>query len=150
MSQKLNSSNDGLTELSLWYSPNGLNYSNNFELGYDVCYFWLSTLDLNTFFRGQNDTGDCLSTLDQTCVNDMLSLTDLYSRQLVSAPSPGPDSNLTTNSLPTVCQDMAQRLTQNFPDSCKVYMNQSLPFSVFGGPPALGGGMYCILSKVLA
>ncbi|KAF7194555.1 Carcinoembryonic antigen-related cell adhesion molecule 1 [Pseudocercospora fuligena] len=133
--------NQNITELSLWFSAGTSNFSNNYELGYDACYMWINQFTLNTFERGQNDIGGCLQALDETCVNDFLDLTNQYSVELTGNPTSGPDSNLTSTSLPTVCADLARMLTNNFPASCKVFFNESLPMSVTGGPPALGGAL---------
>ncbi|KAH9826215.1 hypothetical protein Tdes44962_MAKER10059, partial [Teratosphaeria destructans] len=129
----------GYTELSLWFSPGDQNYTDNFRLGYDVCYLWLPQLTLNTLERGASENGSCVQTFDESCVNDLNSLTDTFSTELVGAPTSGPDSNLTTDSLPTVCNDLASMLTQNFPNSCRVYFNDTVPRQVLGGLPLLGG-----------
>lgn len=128
-----------MTELSLWFLPNGANLTNNFKLGFDMCYFWISDATINTLQRGQSDNGSCSQTLDSACVQDVNNLAQKVAIDLVANPSPGPNSNLTTNSLPTVCSDMAKIMTQNFPKSCEVFFNGTRGF--FGGPPALGGGM---------
>lgn len=111
-----------------------------------MCYFWLSQLTVNTYERGQFDQGECLETLDQTCIDDITGLTDNFSEQLAGLPPPGPDSNLTTNSLPDVCSDLAGLITENFPDSCKIFFETDPPVRVYGGAPALGGGAFLVVS----
>ncbi|KAF2769687.1 hypothetical protein EJ03DRAFT_382444 [Teratosphaeria nubilosa] len=138
----------GYTELSLWFSPGDQNYTDDFRLGYDVYYLWLPQLTLDTLERGASDTGDCLQTLDQYCVNDLVSLTNTFSTELVGPPTSGPNSNLTTDSLPTGCNDLAEMLTQNFPNSCKVYFNNTIPAQVLGGLPSLGGRQFFSLSQM--
>jgi hypothetical protein len=127
------------TELSLWFNTNGGNYSDNYALGWDACYFWLAPFTLNTFYRGQNDRGGCVQTLDEDCVNDLKNAGSAQARMLTSNPTPGPNSNLTEDSLPGVCEMIAAGVTQNFPASCKKYFGEGP--ALFGGSPAIGGGM---------
>ncbi|KAF3034065.1 hypothetical protein E8E12_003830 [Didymella heteroderae] len=47
------------TELSLWFSPSR-NYTDHFDLGYDVCYFWIDGLMISSIERGQSDSGRCM------------------------------------------------------------------------------------------
>ncbi|EME45612.1 hypothetical protein DOTSEDRAFT_52842 [Dothistroma septosporum NZE10] len=129
------------TELSLWFNTYGVNYTDNFRLGYDMCYFWVSQPTVNTYERGQSDQGQCLETLDQACVNDILGVTDSYSQQLTASITSGSTSNLSTNSLPGVCTSLAAHITQNFPGSCKVFFETNPPITVYGGPPGLGGAL---------
>jgi hypothetical protein len=127
------------TELSLWFNTNGGNYSDNFALGWDACYFWMSPFTLSTFYRGQNDTGGCQQTLDQNCINDLRAAASGQAKMLVGVPTPGPNSNLTKNSLPGVCSMIAAGVNQNFPASCRPYFGENP--TLFGGPPSIGGGM---------
>ncbi|KAI5363944.1 hypothetical protein Slin15195_G095990 [Septoria linicola] len=131
-----NDSTSNRIELSLWFSSGGQNYSDNFDLGYDACYLWPAPFSFNTYVRGQSDNGSCIQTLDETCVSDLLAATTAGSARLTGIPT-----NLSTNSLPDVCSQLASELTTNFPDSCKPYFNSTglLPVAVYGGLPALGG-----------
>jgi hypothetical protein len=94
---------------------------------------------VNTFLRAQKDKGDCLTTLDATCIKDMSNAATDAARLLVGLPTPGPDSNLTANSLPSVCAKIASIVNSNFPSSCATYFNGSASLSA--GPPALGGAL---------
>jgi hypothetical protein len=129
------------TDLSLWFDTNGANYTDNFALGWDACYLWMVPWALNTFRRGQNDSGDCSTTLNQACVSDLQAATNSAAKLLVSQPTtPGPNSsNLTTNSLPGVCSQIAAMVSQQFPESCAPFFNG--PGVLTGGPPALGGAL---------
>jgi hypothetical protein len=127
------------TELSLWFDTNGANYTDNYSLGWDACYFWMLPFTINTFLRGQKDPGDCSATLNQACLNDLKGAVNSATRLLVSNPTPGPDSNLTTNSLPGVCSKIASMVTQQFPSSCAVFFDG--PASLAGGAPSLGGAL---------
>ena len=132
-----NSSQSNRVELSLWFSPGGQNYTDDFSLGYDACYLWPSQLTIESYIRGQSDNGSCLQTMNEECVNDMITATNLYSTRLTGSPV-----NLTANSLPSVCSQLASDLTTNFPASCKPFFNSTIatqPVAVFGGTPALGG-----------
>ncbi|KAG9201181.1 hypothetical protein G6514_005910 [Epicoccum nigrum] len=124
------------TELSLWFSPNGKNYSNDFDLGYDVCFLWLGGLSLNSIVRGQSDSGRCLSTLDQECSADLAQLTAQISTNLDQSQnrsaSTGPDV------LSDRCAQIASQITQEFPASCTPYFDASKR-TVTGGLPQLGG-----------
>ncbi|KAF2997317.1 hypothetical protein E8E13_002096 [Curvularia kusanoi] len=124
------------TELSLWFSPGGKNYSDHFSLGYDVCFLWLKGLSLDAMVRGQSDSGRCLSTLDQTCSTDLAQLTvqkstDLDQRQSRSA-------SAISNILSDRCAQIASQINQEFPASCKRYFDAP-KFTVTGGLPQLGG-----------
>jgi hypothetical protein len=129
------------SELSLWFNTNGANYSDNYALGWDTCYFWISPFSLNTFYRGQKDNGQCKETLDATCINDLKTAAQTQASLLVKNPTPGPNSNLTRNSLPGVCSMIAVAVTQNFPPSCARFMGG--PGALYGGAPSFGGGMLC-------
>lgn len=134
------SANNSRTELSLWVSSSGANYSNNFELGYDACFFWLSPLLLNTMWRGQTDDGTCSTMFDEACINDLQGAANTYAVQMVGGYAITPESNLTSTSLPTVCGNMARLMTDNFPQSCAPFFNG--PGQVSGNLPSLGGRMF--------
>ncbi|PPJ51594.1 hypothetical protein CBER1_08478 [Cercospora berteroae] len=123
-------------ELSLWFNPGNQNYSDSNALGYDACYLFPGGLALTAAFKGQNDTGDCIATMDETCVREMIDLTNLYSARITGLPT-----GLNSSSLPNVCNELARDLTQNFPKSCKPFFNSTgaAPYTIFGGTPALGG-----------
>ncbi|CAK1366703.1 unnamed protein product [Cercospora beticola] len=123
-------------ELSLWFNTGNQNYSDSNALGYDACYLFPGGLALTAAFKGQNDTGDCIATMDETCVGEMIDLTNLYSARITGLPT-----GLNSSSLPNVCNQLARDLTQNFPESCKPFFNSTgaAPYTIFGGTPALGG-----------
>ena len=134
------------TELSLWVSTNGVNYSDNLNLGFDACYFWLSPLLANSIFKGQNDDGTCSSTLSSACINSLQEAASKAAQQIVGGLTPGSISNLTSTSLPGVCTSIAAMVTRNFPSSCTAFFNG--PGGLSGGPPT-GGRMYiCCKCKV--
>ncbi|GIZ48272.1 hypothetical protein CKM354_001134000 [Cercospora kikuchii] len=123
-------------ELSLWFNTGNQNYTDSNALGYDACYLFPGGLALTAAFKGQNDTGDCIATMDEACVGDMIDLTNLYSARITGLPT-----GLNSSSLPNVCNQLARDLTQNFPKSCKPFFNSTgaAPYTIFGGTPALGG-----------
>jgi hypothetical protein len=129
--------NSSHSEFSLWISTNGVNYTDNFGLGFDACYFRLSNLLVNTVLRGQDDDGTCSSTLNKACINDLQNAASTYAIQLVGA---GSASNLTANSLPGVCSSIAEKTTRNFPSSCAVFFDG--PGRLSGGLPDYGGRMF--------
>jgi hypothetical protein len=77
--------------------------------------------------------------LNQAWVNDLQAATSGAARLLVTNPTPGPDSNLTTNSLPSVCSKIASMVSQQFPRSCAPFFDG--PASLTGGAPSLGGAL---------
>jgi hypothetical protein len=128
------------TELSLWFDTHGANYTNNFALGWDACYFWMLPFLPNTFFRGQNDPGDCSSTLDTSCIADLKNATESASHELLFIlPNSGPYSSLNATSLPGVCNQIASMVNVNFPSSCAPFFNGT--GSLVAGSPYIGGGM---------
>jgi hypothetical protein len=134
--------NSTRTEVSLWASTNGANYSNNFDLGYDACYFFAAPLLLNTIYRGQDDDGTCSSTLDSAWIKDLQAAASKYAFQLVGGLTPGTISNLTTGSLPGVCASIAAMVTKDFPSSCAVFFNGAGTLGGGGGGSPAGGCTY--------
>jgi hypothetical protein len=123
----------------LWFDTHGANYTNNFALGWDACYFWMLPFLPNTFFRGQNDPGDCSSTLDASCIADLKKATESASHELLFIlPNSGPYSNLNATSLPGVCNQIASIVNMNFPSSCAPFFNGT--GSLVAGSPYIGGG----------
>ena len=110
----------------------GANYSYDFGLGYDVCAFTIEKTAINTLYRGQHDNGSWYSTFDAGCVNTLETMASDYALSLVWDPtSQQPRSNLTGDSLPVVCKDVARYLQAYFPQECKPFMNKTI--EVFGG-----------------
>ncbi|CAK3825760.1 Hypothetical predicted protein [Lecanosticta acicola] len=117
-----NTSNSS-SSYSLWYNTNGANYSSDFALGYDVCVVAGLILNYNTQLRGQNDDGTCSSALDTPCINALNSRAEQYATWL-STPSPGPNSNLTNTSLPSLCRTLATQVASNIPDECSYFIQR--------------------------
>lgn len=110
--------------------------SDDFGLGYDVCEIQMGGTGFllnNTIYRGQSDNGSCLSTLDQPCIDAIEQLTEERALELVLDPTPLPNSNLTIDSLPTVCDDIANTLKANWPRECRYFFNAT-PSIVEGAP----------------
>lgn len=126
-------SDNASVQWSLWYSTNGANYSYDIGLGYDVCSFGMLTTTLNTLYRAQDDNGDCLTALDQSCVDDVESLAKQYAYEAAIDPVDlTVRKNLTRNSIYDVCEDVRLRMLDKFPSSCKVFFNESLPLNISG------------------
>jgi hypothetical protein len=132
------------TEVSVWVSTNQVNYSDNFNLGFDACYFQLP-ISTNTILRGQNDDGTCISTLNSACVNDLQVAANAYAVQLVGTGG-GLTNNLTSDSLPGVCNTIAEMVSKNFPQSCAPFVNGA--GQLYGGLPGFGGRMYRFLENM--
>ena len=129
--------NQNTTELSLWFSPSR-NYTDDFDLGYDVCYFWIDGLTVSSIERGQSDSGRCLQTLDQACSSDLIYLTIQTATKLDLGPIDTPTGD--TSALPNRCTQIASQLTSNFPTSCEPFFDKSKATGrVTGGPPSIGG-----------
>jgi hypothetical protein len=124
-------------ELSLWISTNQANYSDNFSLGFDACYFRLAPITSNTVLRGQNDDGTCSSTLNIACIDDLQTAASTYAMQLVGTLNTAFTGNLTSQSLPGVCNSIADMTNKNFPRSCAVFFDG--PGQLNGGLPGFGG-----------
>lgn len=116
---------NGNVQLAGWYNTNGLNYSDSLTLGYDVCSVALTGYTENTLRRGQFDNGDCVALFDEACVEALEQQSQNLALYLVGNPKPLPNSNLTADSLPTVCDSIGQSMEARLPDQCKPYMNES-------------------------
>jgi hypothetical protein len=129
--------NQNTTELSLWFSPSR-NYTDDFDLGYDVCYLWIDGLTISSIERGQSDSGRCLQTLDQACSSDLTYLTIQVASKLDLGPINTPTGD--TSALPNRCTQIASQLTSNFPASCEPFFDKSKATGrVTGSPPSIGG-----------
>lgn len=119
--------NDSRIQASTWISTNGANFSDDFQLGYDVCGLSFGPLFDNTIRRGQDDDGSCLQTFDEACVGAIKYAVSNFAVELTLNPTPPPNSNLTSSSLPTVCNDIGQMLTSALPTikECKPFFNSS-------------------------
>lgn len=121
------SQNTTYSEVTMWYSTTGANYSDDFSLGYDVCLVWVQNITTQAQFNGQNDNGTCLSTFDQDCISALEGLATDTANGLVTTPSSyGPTSNLTGGVLPTICTDIANTIKDNLPKECKKYWNETV------------------------
>lgn len=120
--------NDSRIQASTWISTNGANFSDDFQLGYDVCGLNFGPLFENTIRRGQNDNGSCVQTFDEACVGAIKYAVSSFALELTLNPTPPPNSNLTSTSLPTVCNDIGQMLTSALPTlkECKPFFNSSV------------------------
>ncbi|KAF2162473.1 hypothetical protein M409DRAFT_27098 [Zasmidium cellare ATCC 36951] len=103
----------------------GANYSDDFGLGYDVCGMNFGPFPDNTNLRGQADNGSCTTMFDADCVNAIELAVQQYALDLVANPTPEPNSNLTQQSLPGVCNSIGEMLQSNIPQECTKYVNGS-------------------------
>ncbi|KAK4494648.1 hypothetical protein PRZ48_014004 [Zasmidium cellare] len=108
-----------------WLYVSGANYSDDFSLGYDVCGMNFGPFPDNTNYRGQADNGSCTTMFDTDCVNAIEQAVQQYALELTSNPTPDPNSNLTQQSLPGVCNTIGEMLQNNIPDECSKYVNGS-------------------------
>jgi hypothetical protein len=113
---------------SFWYNTGGLNYSDSLNLGYDVCAIYLEPLGIlnNTDMRAQHDNGSCLTAFDGDCVTALQQQSEDFALQLVGSPTALPNSNLTADSLPSVCDSLAQMMTSALPKECIPYMDEGM------------------------
>lgn len=125
----LNADSSLSSTLGAWYSTNGANYSDDLNLGYDVCAIVILSLNDYADLRGQADNGTCLSVLDQSCVTALQTATQQSADWLVGGNIKA-KPNITSTSLPVVCNDIGAELTSNMPTECA-------PFFV-DAPLALG------------
>lgn len=79
----------------------------------------------NTNLRGQADNGSCTTMFDTDCVNAIELAVQQYALDLVANPTPEPNSNLTQQSLPGVCNSIGEMLQSNIPQECTKYVNGS-------------------------
>ena len=115
-------------EYAFWYDTGGLNYSDSLSLGYDVCAIYLEPLGIlnNTDMRARHDNGSCLTAFDGDCVAALKQQSEDFALQLVGSPTALPNSNLTADSLPGVCDSLAQMMTSALPKQCKSCMNEGI------------------------
>lgn len=111
---------------SFWYDTGGLDYSDSLSLGYDVCAIYLEPAGIlnNTDMRAQRDNGSCLTAFDADCVVALKLRSEDFALQLVGSPTALPNSNLTADSLPSVCDKLAQMMTSALPKECMPYLNE--------------------------
>lgn len=116
------------TYIDLLYNTGGANYSDDIHLGYDVCaiFLWPDNLYDNTILRGQSDNGSCYQTFDDNCANALMNAAQGYATWIDHA-SPLPNSNLTAESLPTVCSDIRDQMAAKLPDECQAFINTTGP-----------------------
>lgn len=117
--------NNSRLQDATWIYTHGANYSDDFGLGYDVCGMNFGPFPDNTNYRGQADNGSCLTMFDADCVNAIEIAVQQYAFDLVANPTPGPNSNLTSQSLPGVCNTIGEMLQNNIPQECSKYVNGS-------------------------
>lgn len=72
--------------------------------------------------------------LDSTCVSDIKSQANEYAYNAVIDPiTLSVRENLTKNSVNEVCEDVRQKMLANFPSSCDVFFNDTVPLNISGG-----------------
>lgn len=76
--------------------------------------------------RAQHDDGSCLAAFDGDCVAALQQQSEDFALQLVGSPTALPNSNLTADSLPGVCESLAEMMTSALPNQCKPYMNEGM------------------------
>lgn len=120
-------------QLAYWLDTGGQNYSDSLGLGYDVCAMTFEPLGVlnNTDARSQHDNGSCLTTFDESCVAALRQQSEDLAFQLTGFPTPLPDSNLTSDSLPNVCNTLGQSMTSALPKACKPFINET-QYLVYG------------------
>jgi hypothetical protein len=115
-------------DYSIWYDSGGLNYSDSLGLGYDVCAISLSPRGIHnrSNLRTPYNNGSCLVAFDAKCIAAFEQQSEDFAMQLVGQPSAPPYSNLTADSLPGICDAIAQRMMSAPPRQCKPYINQGI------------------------
>jgi len=94
---------DSVWDTSFWYDTAGQNYSNDLSINYDACAFIITHLPINTVELGQDDPGDCSSTLSQGCRAALMDRIASSAEMWTTYSSPPPYSNLSAGVLPTLC-----------------------------------------------
>lgn len=84
----------------------------------------------NTNYRGQADNGSCTTMFDDDCVNAIELAVQQHALELTLNPTPEPNSNLTKNSLPTVCSDIATMLQNNMPKECSKFIDSDTTVNI--------------------
>ena len=108
-------------EKSWWYDTAGQNYSVDLGIGYDVCAYLMTGLPLNTVKLGQNDPGDCSSTLSPKYRDEILTRAALSASKWSEYASPPPYSNLSAGVLPSICSYILSDLEEDgllYPKEC--------------------------------
>jgi len=109
-----------------WFLQGSNNYEGDFGLVYDVCSIILPGSLSNSAAvetaRDDND-GTCSPAIDGNCINALDGLAVDTANLLITSPTPGPNSNLTNGSLPTVCADNANAIKEDLPKSCRSSLN---------------------------
>jgi hypothetical protein len=117
---------DTTASYSFWLDTGGANYSDSLNLGYDVCAIYIDPSGIydNTDSRAKYDDGTCLAAFDADCVQALMDQSNDLALQLVGSPTPLPNSNLTADSLPGVCDSIAQIMESALPNQCKPYLDE--------------------------
>ena len=97
-----------------WIETFNLQGLKNIDIPFQGCVAGFDALPRSNYIRGQNDSGDCLSTLNQDCVNAI--------HRLLSKPSASTES---------VCAEVAYQMTARTPSECR-------PFGPWGDPYSAG------------
>ena len=95
------------------------------SLLYDVCAIRMVNFTSRAIVDGQNDDGTCSTLLDQDCLDALNNLAENTANNLVAHPTPPPDTNLTSSSLPGVCEDINNAIVNNLPSQCKRFFYTS-------------------------
>jgi hypothetical protein len=117
---------DTTASYSFWLDTGGANYSDSLNLGYDVCAIYIDPWGIrdNTDSRAKYDNGTCLAALDAECVEALRDQSQDFAYQLVGSPTPLPNSNLTADSLPGVCDTIAKKMASAFPKQCTPFIDK--------------------------
>ena len=99
---------------NFWIETFNLQVLKNSDIPFQRCVAGFDALPRSNYIRGQNNSGDCLSTLNQDCVNAI--------HRLLSKPSASTES---------VCAEVAYQMTAQTPSECR-------PFGPWGDPYSAG------------
>lgn len=71
--------------------------------------------------------------MDADCVSDLQTQARQYAYDAVIDPSDlSIRSNLTQNSIYRVCENIRLKLLANFPQSCEIFFNDTVPLNISG------------------
>lgn len=79
----------------------------------------------NTDTSSQYDDGTCTAAFDSDCIDALTQQSQGMAFLLTGSPPPLPDSNLTANSPPDVCNTLADQMSADLPKQCKPFINET-------------------------
>ncbi|KAK5703698.1 hypothetical protein LTR97_002711 [Elasticomyces elasticus] len=121
-------------QTTLWLDIGSANYSDDYRLYYDVCAFAVTNTTQQTDYRGMQDNGTCLSAFDLGCVEAFNKLASSTADSLVTDRfDGGPDTNLTGDALPRVCEDLAMTIESRLPKECKPFYEKTVSVTPYRG-----------------